>query len=76
LVSGWGVRCDKAVIRIVGSVISNDLSGIVDAKSKRVNAPRRIDARVLPVAVNKGVLIVGGATGLIIAGDLSFIINA
>ena len=69
---------EKAVISSVGvvSVISNDLSEIVDAEGNRVNPRWRIDARVLPIAVNKSVLSVGSATGLIIAGDLSFIIDA
>jgi hypothetical protein len=67
---------EKAVISSVVRVISNDLSGIVDAVGDWAGAPWWIDARVLPVAVNKSVLWLGSATGLIIAGDLPFIIDA
>ena len=72
----WRVGRDEAVISYIIRVISSNLSGIVDAEGKRVNTRWWIDARVLPVAVNKGVLSVGSATGLIIAGDLSFIVDA
>ena len=45
----------EAVISDVIRVKSNDLSGIVDAKGKIIDTRWRIDARVLPVAVNKSV---------------------
>jgi hypothetical protein len=43
-------------IGIASRIISGNLAGIVDAKGKRVDTPWRIDARILPVAVNKSVL--------------------
>ena len=54
----WWVRRDEAMqsIGIASRIISGNLAGIVDAKGKRVDTPWRIDARILPVAVNKSVL--------------------
>jgi len=72
----WRIRREEAVISIVSEVISDDLSGFVDAEGNRVNTRWRIDAGVLPVAINKTVLWRDSATGLIKTGDLSGITDA
>jgi hypothetical protein len=63
------------VLSAIGIVRPNNLSGIIDAVGVWAGALWRIDAGVLPVAINKTVLWRDSATGLIKTGDLSFIID-
>src|SRR6516162_2858017 len=71
---------EKAVLSVIGigPVRPNNLSGIIDAVGVWAGALRRIDGRVLAVAVDKGVLCRDplGAADLVIADDLSFITDA